>query len=125
MILNENFNMNVAQLLIYMFSILLTQTRILSQNVYGLLLRVKCRVMVGISTLKYQGETFVVAVDKANVFADYFSSVFTTEDEIPILTTDPTPSMPSIRIHVEGAYDLLQNVQQHKLLDQTTFLHSS
>ena len=56
------------------------------------------------------------AVDKANVFADYFSSVFTSEDvtHIPTLTTDPTPSMPPICIHVEGVYDLLQNIQQHK-----------
>ena len=35
---------------------------------------------IGISTLKHQGETFVDATDKANVFADYFSSVFTSED---------------------------------------------
>ena len=41
-------------------------------------------------TLKYQGETFVDAVDKANIFADSFSSVFTSEDvtHIPTLTTD-------------------------------------
>jgi len=116
MILNESVNVNVVQLLTNMFPILSTQTRILSQNVYGLLLRVKRQDDVGISTLKYQGETFVDATDKANVFADYFSSVFTSEDvtHIPTLTTDPTPSTPPIHIHVEGVYDLLQNIQQHE-----------
>jgi len=51
-----------------------------------------------------------------NVFTDYFSSVFTSEDvtHIPTLTTDPTTSMPPIRIHMESVYDLLQNIQQHK-----------
>ena len=48
-------------------------------------------------TLKYQGDTFVDAINKANVFADYFSSVFTSEDvthvHIPTLTTDPNPTM--------------------------------
>ena len=60
--------------------------------------------------------TRVRPVDKANVFADYFSSVFTSEDvtHIPTLTIDPTPSVPPIRMHVEGVYDLLQNIQQHK-----------
>jgi len=32
---------------------------------------------IGVSTLKHQGETYVDATDKANLLADYFSSVFT------------------------------------------------
>ena len=35
---------------------------------------------VGVGTLKHHGETFVDATDKANLLADYFSSVFTNED---------------------------------------------
>ena len=56
------------------------------------------------------------ATDKANLLADYFSSVFTTEDapHIPTLPTDPTPSISPIQIHVDGVYQLLQNIQQHK-----------
>ena len=67
-------------------------------------------------TLKHQGETFVDATDKANLLADYFSSVFTNEDvtHLPTLSTDPTPSIPPIQIHVDGIYHLLSNIQQHK-----------
>ena len=67
-------------------------------------------------TLKHQGETFVDATDKANLLADYFSSVFTSEDvtHLPTLSTDPTPSIPPIQIYVDGIYQLLSNIQQHK-----------
>ena len=70
----------------------------------------------GVGTLKHQGETFVDATDKANLLADYFSSVFTNEDvtHFPTLSTDPTPSIPPIQIHVDGIYQLLLNIQQHK-----------
>ena len=71
---------------------------------------------VGVGTLKHQGETFVDVTDKANLLADYFSSVFTNEDvtHLPTLCTDPTPSIPPIQIHVDGIYQLLSNIQQHK-----------
>jgi len=76
---------------------------------------------IGISTLKYQGETFVDATDKANVFADYFSSVFISEDitHIPTLSKEPLPllSISLIQIHLDGVYQLLQNIQQHKASD--------
>ena len=56
------------------------------------------------------------ATDKANLLADYFSFVFTNEDvtHIPTLSTDPTPDMPPIQIHVDGIYQILSNIQQHK-----------
>jgi len=73
---------------------------------------------IGISTLKHQGETFVDATDKANVFADYFSSVFTSEDipHIPSLSKEPLPSISSIQIHVDGVYQLLQNIRHLDLI---------
>ena len=56
---------------------LLTRTKTRLPNVYVLLLRAKGRtIYVGISTLKHQGETFVDATDKANVFADYFFRLY-------------------------------------------------
>jgi len=76
-------------------------------------------------------ETFVDAADKANFFADYFSSVFTSEDvtHIPTLTTDPTPSMPPIRIQQYSQTQVFmiyyKTFNSIKLLDQTTFLHGS
>jgi len=71
---------------------------------------------VSISTLKHQGETFVDAADKADLFADYFSSVFISEDvtHFPTLPTVSTPSISPIHIHVDGVYQLFQNIQQHK-----------
>ena len=114
MILKDSVRENTAQLLIDMYLTLLTQTTTQLPNIYGLLLRAKGRTII--STLKHQGETFVDATDKANVFADYFSSVFTSEDitHIPTLSTDPLPSISPIQIHVDGVYQLLQNIQQHK-----------
>ena len=49
---------------------------------------------VGVSTLKHEDRTYVDATEKANLLADYFSSVFTNEDvsNIPTLSTNPTPS---------------------------------
>ena len=71
---------------------------------------------IGVGTLKHQGETFVDATDKANLLADYFPSVFTNEDvtHFPTLSTDSTPSIPPIQIHVDGIYQLLSNIQQHE-----------
>ena len=71
---------------------------------------------VGVSTLKHEGRTYVDATEKANLLADYFSSVFTNEDvsNNPTLSTNPTPSISSIQVHVDGVYQLLSNIQQHK-----------
>ena len=71
---------------------------------------------VSVSTLKHEGRTYVDATEKANLLADYFSSVFTNEDvsNIPTLSTNPIPSISSIRVHVDDVYQLLSNIQQHK-----------
>ena len=57
---------------------------------------------VGVSTLKHEGRTYVDATEKANLLADYFSSVFTNEDvsNIPTLSTSPIPSISSIRVYM-------------------------
>ena len=56
------------------------------------------------------------ATKKANLLAECISSVFTNEDvsNIPKLSTNPTPSISSIQVHVDGIYQLLSNIQQHK-----------
>jgi len=63
-------------------------------KVYGPSLKNKRQDHVGASTLKHQGETYVDATDKANLFAYYFSSVFTNKDVTNIFTlgTEATPS---------------------------------
>ena len=59
--------------------------------------------------------TYVDATDKANLLADYFSSVFTSEDvtNIATLGTETTSIISLIRIHKNGVYQLLSNIQQH------------
>jgi len=59
--------------------------------------------------LSFQGETFTDPLAKANIFANYFSSVFTNEDTscIPALEVDPLPCVDPIQIHVEGVDELL------------------
>ena len=54
--------------------------------------------------------------DKANLFADYFSSVFTHEDisHIPYLDRAPLPNISPLQIHVEGVAHLLQSINIHK-----------
>ena len=71
---------------------------------------------VGMSTLKHEGRTYVDAKEKVNLLADYFSNVFTNEDvsNIPTLSTNPTPSISSIQVHVDSVYQLLSHIQQYK-----------
>ena len=48
--------------------------------------------------------------------ADYFSSVFTTEntDNTPTLNKDPLPDIPSIQVHPQGIQHLLSNLDANK-----------
>ena len=60
----------------------------------------------GIGALNYQGNTYTDSKDKANLFAHYFSSVFTHEDcdtsHTPELDGAPLPSIFPLQIHVDG-----------------------
>ena len=55
-------------------------------------------------------------MSKANALADYFSSVFTTEDTacVLVLESDPLPEIPPIHIHTAGVTQLLLNLKIHK-----------
>ena len=70
----------------------------------------------GIGALNYQGNTYTDSKDKANLFADCFSSVFSHEDtsHTPELDGAPLPSISPLQIHVDGVYHLLQNINIHK-----------
>ena len=56
--------------------------------------------------------TYVDATDKANLLADYFSSVFTSEDvtNIPTLGTETTSIISPIRIHKNGYYPTFNSI---------------
>ena len=70
----------------------------------------------GISTLDHQGVTYTDPLSKANVLAEYFSSVFTQEDtgNIPDLEGNPLPEIPPIQIYSDGVFNLLLNLKCHK-----------
>ena len=70
----------------------------------------------GISTLEHQGTTYTDSLSKANVLAEYFSSVFTQEDttNVPVLEGNPLPEISPIHIHSDGVSQLLHNLKPHK-----------
>ena len=70
----------------------------------------------GIGPLIHQGTKFIDSEDKANVLADYFSSVFTCNNtsHLPEVNDIPLPSISPLTVHVEGVAQLLTNIQPHK-----------
>ena len=69
-----------------------------------------------VGPLSFQGETFTDPLTKANIFANYFSSVFRNQDTsfIPVMEGDPLPCVDPIQIHVEGVAELLCNIESNK-----------
>ena len=70
----------------------------------------------GVGPLNFQGETHTDPLTKANIFANYFSSVFTNEDtsHIPSMEGDPLPCIDAIQVHSEGVAKLLSNIDPSK-----------
>jgi len=54
--------------------------------------------------------------DKADLLANYFSSIFTTEniEYMPTLSSNPLPDVPPIVINPQGVQYLLSKLQTHK-----------
>jgi len=69
-----------------------------------------------VGPLNFQGETFTDPLAKANILANYFSSVFANEDTsyIPAIEGDPLPCVDPIQIHVEGVAEMLHNIKPSK-----------
>ena len=78
---------------------------------------------IGIGPLEYRGSTVTDPLSKANALADYFSSVFTTEDTacVPDLEGDSLPEIPPIHIHTAGVAQLLLNLKTHKAAGPDNF----
>ena len=77
---------------------------------------------IGIGPLEYRGSTVTDPLSKTNALADYFSSVFTTEDAacVPVLESD-LPEIPPIHIHTAGVAQLLLNLKTHKAAGPDNF----
>ena len=58
----------------------------------------------------------LIPLIKANIFADYISSVFTNKDisQIPSMEGDPLPYTDAMQVHSEGVADLLSNIDPSK-----------
>ena len=80
-----------------------------------------------VGLLNHQGTTITDPTAKANVLADYFSSVFIQEDAsyTPNIDSGTLPNISPIQIHLEGEIQLLRNIQAHKQVDLTIFLPAS
>ena len=78
---------------------------------------------IGIGPLEYQGSTITDSLSKANALANYFSSVYTSEDttNVPVLEGNPLPNIPPIHIHADGVAQLLLNLKFHKAAGPDNF----
>ena len=70
----------------------------------------------GLGPLQHGPTTYTDSLEKANVLNQYFSSVFTIEDNIQstILNHIEIPDMPPITVHTEGVAKLLSQIKSYK-----------
>jgi len=63
---------------------------------------------VSIYTLQVNGEYYSDSCSKANILNNYFSSVFSKDDQSPNpdLNGVPVPSIPPVTVEVDGVYNL-------------------
>jgi len=73
----------------------------------------KCKDVVGISSLKHDGQLISHNEKQANILNNQFSSVFTREDDgpLPSMGTSPFPDAPDSTVSPEGVRKLLQQLQ--------------
>ena len=78
----------------------------------------KCKDVVGISSLKHDGQLISHNEKQANILNNQFSSVFTREDDgpLPSMGTSPFPDAPDSTVSPEGVRKLLQQLQPHKTM---------
>jgi len=69
-------------------------------NVYGLISRVKEH--IGIASLEAHNRIYNSNIDKANIFNNYFSTVFTKEDtiDLPNLDDGIYPTTDSLHVYM-------------------------
>ena len=79
----------------YVQNLITPNTKTISKHLWSFIKNKKCD-HTGVGPLIHGGTTYTDPQDKANLMADYFSSVFTSEntDGIPSLNKDPLPDIP-------------------------------
>ena len=70
----------------------------------------------GVGPLKQGSTTSTDSLEKANILNQYFSSVFTVEDntEPPTMNYSNIPDMPPITVHINGVTKLLSDIKPYK-----------
>ena len=70
----------------------------------------------GVGPLKVGSTTYTDSTERANVLNQYFSSIFTVDDNLqPLITNDlEIPDIPPFTVHVEGVAKLLSDIKPHK-----------
>ena len=71
---------------------------------------------VSINTLQVDGKPYTDSSSKADILNNYFSSVFTKDDQSlpPNISSEPVPNISQITVEVDGVYNLLTNLDPHK-----------
>ena len=69
---------------------------------------------VSINTLQVDGKPYSDSSPKADILNNYFSSVFTKDDQslLPKISSEPVLQ---ITVEVDGVYNLLANLDPHKV----------
>ena len=70
---------------------------------------------VSINTLQVDGKPYMDSSSKAGILNNYFSSVFTKDDQSlpPNISSESVPNISQITVEVDGVYNLLTNLDPH------------
>jgi len=71
-----------------------------------------CKDQVPINTLQVYGKSYSDSFSEADILNNYFSSVFTKDDESlthPYINSESVPNISQITVKVDGVYNLLTN----------------
>ena len=76
-----------------------------------------------INTLQVDGKPYSDSSSKAGILNNYFSSVFTKDDQSPLpnIDSEPVPNILQITVEEEEVYNLLTNLDLTKLQAQILF----
>lgn len=78
---------------------------------------------VSINTLQVDGKSYSDSSSKDDILNNYFSSVFTKDDQSPLpnIDSEPVPNISQITVEADGVYNLLTNLDPTKLQAQIVF----
>ena len=120
--LNKSAVQSLTNIRIYSF---IDESSNVTKRLWSFIKRMKQN-CIGIGPLEYQNASYTNPLSKVNVLAEYFSSVFTSENtsNISFLEGDPFPKISPIQINADGVAQLLLNLRLIRQLAQIIFHHT-